>query len=297
MVILCQILFGENMGIADLHIHTTASDGTYSPSEVVKKAKDMGFKAIAITDHDTIDGLEEGKAAGKKLGLEVISGIELNTFIYGKEIHILGYEFDANNKGFLALVESLGRARKKRVNEIISKLNELGLNITIDEVVQQNATSSAIGRPHIAQVLVKKGYVSTIREAFDKYIGINCPAYVYRYKLTPQEAVRKIKEANGIPVIAHPFLIGYDQIINELIPYGLKGIEVYHSDHNQEQSEHYLRLAQKYNLLITGGSDDHGALKGASLLGKVRLPYYYVEKLKEVKDEIVGERDGNSIKD
>lgn len=284
------------MGIADLHLHSTASDGTLTPTMIVEKAKKMGFKAIAITDHDTIDGIYEGIEAGQKYGIEVIPGIEFNTYAHGREIHILGYLFNMKNDKFIVLMDYLKKIRRKRVTEIISKLRNLGFSITMEEVVERNINSSAIGRPHIAKLMVEKGYVFSLREAFEKYIGINCPAYVYRHKLTPQEAVKEIVDAKGIPVMAHPFLVGDDSIIDELIPAGLMGLEVYHTDHYQEQSEHYLRLARKYNLLVTGGSDDHGALKGKTLMGKVRLPYYYVEKLKEQK-LFLGENNGNCTTD
>jgi 3',5'-nucleoside bisphosphate phosphatase len=271
------------MKSADLHLHTTASDGTNTPAEIVKRAKELGFKAIAITDHDTIDGLKEATEAGQSLGVEIIPGIELNTFGDGKEIHILGYYCDPLEECFISLLVNLRESRIKRINLMLDKLNSLEFAITLEEVQKDNPQTSNLGRPHIAQTLINKGYASSIREVFDKYIGVHGPAYVSEHKLTPQAAVREIIEAKGIPVIAHPFLVGDDTIIKELKPAGLKGIEVYHSDHDVRTSQHYLKLAREYNLLVTGGSDDHGKLKGTELLGKVRLPYYYVEELQHAK--------------
>lgn len=284
------------MGVADLHLHTTASDGTLTPTQVVEKAKKMGFKAIAITDHDTIDGIIEGIEAGKNMDIEVIPGIEFNTHVFGKEVHILGYLCDLKDQSFIGLMEYLKKIRRQRVTEIINKLRELGIDITLEEVIQGNLETTAIGRPHIAKGLVERGYVRSLREAFDKYLGMNGSAYVYRNKLTPHEAVKKIREAKGIPVLAHPFLVGDDNIINELMPAGLLGIEVYHTDHYPEQNEHYLRLAKKFNLLVTGGSDDHGTMFDHPLMGKVRLPYYYVEQLKKQKLSL-GEKNGSSTED
>ncbi len=274
----------------DLHIHTTASDGTYSPAEVVRRAKRLGFKAIAITDHDTVEGIREAQEEGKRIGLEVLAGIELNTDYENTEIHILGYLFNLDDRDFLGTLEKLKEARDMRVRQIVQKLQNLGLDITIDRVLELAGTGT-VGRPHVARVLIEKGYVQTIRQAFDQYIGPTGPGYVSRYKLSPVDGIKMIKDAGGIPVLAHPGIVDRDELVEEFIQAGLLGIEAFHSDHSTTKSNHYSKIAQLKGLVVTGGSDCHGPVfKGKSLLGRIRIPYLNVVQLKEAKDKLSKER-------
>lgn len=265
----------------DLHIHTTKSDGTCEPYEVVKLAKNTGLEVIAITDHDTLDGIDEAKEASKLYGMEIIPGIELNSYDDKQDVHILGYFVDYKNNNFIKNLKIIRESRIIRAKQIISKLNEMNINITYNDVLVYSK-ESFIGRPHIARALVKAGYVKNVKEAFDKYIGENGPAYVKRYRLHPFESIKMIVEAGGIPVLAHPGLLIDKEIIKHLIANGLKGIEVYHSKHSKSDTELFKNFALENNLLITGGSDFHGVdVDGEYLLGTVKLDYKYIEKLKE----------------
>lgn len=264
----------------DLHIHTTASDGSLSPKTVVKKAKKLNYNAISITDHDTIKGLEEAIKTGNEIDLEVIPGIEFNTKFNGHEVHILGYFINYKNKKLLNETRKIQNSRIKRVKKIIEKLNEIGFNITRKEVFSLS-NGGAIGRSHIAHILKKKGYVRTFSEAFDKYLAIGKIAYVERYRLKPQEAINLINEVDGIPVLAHPGLINNDEIVEKIVEIGVKGIEAYYYEHNSKETTKYLEYAKNNNLLITGGSDDHGpGNKDGMRLGKIKLDYELVKNLK-----------------
>jgi len=181
---------------ADLHCHTTASDGLLSPTELVQLAAKLGLKGIGITDHDTIQGWKEAEEAGANYQIRILKGIELNTNWYGKEVHILGYEVDSSSNYLTDKLRVLRNAREKRMVEILDRFKDLGINISVDEV-QQFAQGESIGRPHIAQALIERGYVRNIREGFDRYIGMGAPAYVPRYKLTPEEGIHLIREAHG----------------------------------------------------------------------------------------------------
>jgi hypothetical protein len=267
----------------DLHLHTTASDGSYTPTELVNKARDLGFSAIAITDHDTVGGIEEGLKVAKELGIELIPGIEMNTDYENTEIHILGYYLDYQNEKFLNILADLKEARYNRIRKIVTKLNNLGLEIDFDEA-SQLADGGALGRPHIAQIMLNKGYVKKWSQAFDQYIAKGAPAYVERKKITPKEAIEIIKKAGGIPVIAHPALMERDDLLENLLEWGIEGIEVYHTEHDRVDSQRYLEYAKDNNLLITGGSDCHGPeRKGEILIGKIKAPYELVNGLKEAR--------------
>ncbi|ADL12979.1 PHP domain-containing protein [Acetohalobium arabaticum] len=268
----------------DLHLHTTASDGSFTPSEVVNKAVQLGLDVIAITDHDTVGGIPEAKAEAFDKDLEVISGIELNTELFDLEIHILGYYIDDNNLALQNELKKLRTARYDRIEKMIKKLGDRGIEIDFDYVCQL-AGDNNLSRVHLAQAIVERGYVYQISEAFDEYIGKGCSSYVSRYKLTPRRAIELIKAAGGIPVLAHPALLERDELISEFITDGLVGIEVYHSEHSQSDVRHYKHLAQKYDLVITGGSDCHGAYKDNVLLGSVEVPDKVVRDLKQNQRE------------
>jgi predicted metal-dependent phosphoesterase TrpH len=243
----------------DLHIHTTASDGKFSPQEIVEKAARLGLTTIAITDHDTVDGIVPALEAARVFPqLEVIPGIEISTFAPGNEVHVLGYFIDFNDPKLKTTLADSRNSRQERAKAIIAKLNNLNVNINWQQV-QKIAGSGTVGRPHIAQAMLNKGYIKTFKEAFTKYIGLGGPAYVERHKIIPAEAVTIIKEADGLPVLAHPFTIKEPEgMIAELKSAGLVGIEVYYNDYNEEERNILAKLASKYNLIATGGSDYHG---------------------------------------
>lgn len=246
----------------DLHIHTTASDGTMSGKEIIRAAIDIGLEGIAITDHDTVSGLEEAVQLGKELNFPVIPGIELSTEFEQREIHILGYFIKYHLSWVREKLIDLQNARIKRISKMVAKLNNLGYDINEEEVFH-HAGNGSVGRPHIAHILKEKGYSLTVQDAFRQLIGKDCPAYVERFKLTPLEAAAFITNAGGIPVLAHPGLSQSDGLIPLLCDYGLKGIEVYHPDHTMADESKYLLMAREHRLMITGGSDFHGSSRSA----------------------------------
>lgn len=271
---------------ADLHLHTTASDGLLTPAAVVKNAAQAGFSAIAITDHDTTSGLKEALTAGAKHQLEVIPGIELSTLDGDREIHILGYYVDSHHPGLQQMLTQMIEARQNRAAKMVEKLQRLGYVIELNRV-REIAGSAFIGRPHIARALLEKGYISEPGEAFtETFIGRGGRAYVERFKLSPAEAIKILIQAGAIPVLAHPGFLSKGEPVSEaeiaaLVKAGLRGIEVYYSRHSAAQTEHYTAIAKRYNLLITGGSDCHGIKDAPNCLGSVKLPYEYAQTLQD----------------
>ncbi|NLM51931.1 MAG: PHP domain-containing protein [Firmicutes bacterium] len=245
------------MIVADLHLHTQASDGLYAPEEIVRLAVAKKLIAIAITDHDTVDGIDGALEAAQNTGLLVIPGIEFSTTFQDKEIHILGYCLDYKGDALQSLLKELHESRYHRMEAMVQKLKELDYQITMDEVLRQ-AGAAAPGRPHAARVLVEKGYFPSVAAVFENLLEKGRPAYVKRFKLTPQAAMAAIETAGGFSVWAHPGQVGDDSFLEQFIAYGLRGIEVYHPEHDAGQTEHYERLAKKHGLLMTGGSDFHG---------------------------------------
>lgn len=267
---------------ADLHCHTTASDGTLSPTELVRLAKEIGLKAIGITDHDTIQGWNEAEEAGNRYGVEILKGIELNTDWQGVEVHILGYEIRSDNSSLRKQLSQLRQARRNRMLQILQQLEKIGIRI-FPEDVEKFALGESIGRPHIAQTLVEKGYVSSIKEAFDRYIGYGAPAYVPRFKLTPEEGIHMIREAEGVAVLAHPGVHHLEASIPIFVKQGLQGVEVSHSEHTLEDEIRYRKVAPHYDLIMTGGSDFHGeARKPGVKLGGWGAPFWVVRQIKEL---------------
>lgn len=243
----------------DLHVHTTASDGVLTPAEVIVRALQSGLTGLAITDHDTLDGIKPAQTfiQTKQIKLDFIPGIELNTDYGDDEVHILGY-FIADRDGRMAeRLAYIRRERWNRAEKIVAKLNQLGVNITMEQV-KHCAEGQLIGRPHIARALCHLGVVSTEEEAFDKYIDHSRPAYIRRYKFTPEEAISLINMAGGVSVLAHPGLIRDQYKIGQIIAMGIEGLEVYYPEHQPAQIEQLTALAQEHRLLITGGSDFHG---------------------------------------
>lgn len=268
----------------DLHLHTTFSDGALTPLQVVNIAHELNLKAIAITDHDTIDGIPEAlQASSNHPDLEVIPGIELSTFLNNEEVHILGYYIDYKNPNLTKTLAHLQEEREERVIKIVNKLNELGINISYREV-RERSLGKSIGRPHIATVLTEKGYTRSVSDAFSKYLVPGQPAYIPRQKISPPFAIDLIKQSHGIPVLAHPGLLTDQDIIFDLIKHGIMGIEVYHTDHSEDQTSYFEKLATNYNLLITGGSDCHG--RDPLLIGTLPIPEKLIFSLKESRKKL-----------
>ncbi|OUQ86488.1 phosphatase [Brevibacillus brevis] len=245
--------------MADLHTHTKASDGTCEPAENVRLAKEAGLAALAITDHDTVAGIPEAMEAARALDVEIIPGVEVSSVGKGQDIHVLGYFVPYEDPAFEERLFRLRETRHERNQLLIARLQELGIDISLEKVYRRKqGTDKNIGRPHIAEELIELGVVSTIAEAFDKYLGKGGAAYVNPPRITPQEAITLIKEAGGVAVLAHPGLYDDDELVQELIVFGLDGIEVNHPDNDEVQKMRYSKWAAQYGLVVTGGSDFHG---------------------------------------
>ena len=267
------------MNKLDMHIHTTASDGKLTPIEVVELAIKKNLKGIAITDHDTVNGIIEATEYNQN-DIIIIPGIEFSCIKNNNEIHLLGYFIDYKNDNIINITNKIITHRKNRADKIIKKLNNIGVNIKVEDVLNESKGKS-IGRPHIARVLINKNYVNSINEAFEKYLAKGRPAYVKRYKLSLQEGIDLIHNANGIAVIAHPGLLDNSINLKTLIhSYNIDGIEVYHSKHSENQEKQFYKIAINDNLIITGGSDYHGDRKEIAFdLGD---KYIDVENIKEL---------------
>ncbi|HNV48438.1 MAG TPA: PHP domain-containing protein [Spirochaetota bacterium] len=250
-------------GIVDLHAHTTASDGIYAPARLVDLAIESGLRAIAITDHDTIDGLDEGLARAAERGFLCVPGVELSVEYEGGTFHLVGLSVDRRNRALCDTLEELKLIRSKRVDGIINDLNRHGIAITAEELHGVSG-DTAIGRPHIARALIRKGYGTSMTEIFSKYLVRGKPGYVKKRKIAPSEAVRLITDAGGIPVIAHPISLNFklfarfEEILDGLVAIGVRGVEAYASMHTPEEAERFAEIARSRGLLVTGGSDFHG---------------------------------------
>ena len=274
--------------LIDLHVHTKASDGTMTPAQVVAHAMEKGLRALAITDHDTVDGVGEATLAGQELGLEVVPGVEVSVDYHNGEMHILGYYLDVHNPGLQKNLGLLLQYRDERNPRMIEKLRSLGFDITLDEVVEA-AAGGVVGRPHFAAVMRKKGYVNSFDQAFDWYLGAGKAAYVKKERLTPREGIELIKAAGGIPVLAHPKYLKVDNnrlysLVTELKGYGLQGIEAFYTTHTPAETQLFLKVAGANSLLVTGGSDFHGKNKPDIEIGtgegQLAVPYSVLEQLK-----------------
>lgn len=282
---------------ADLHTHTTASDGTNHPSVNVRLAAEAGLGAIAITDHDTVAGIPEALAAGKELGILVVPGVEISTAVDGRDIHILGYGFDWQDETFVRRLLTQRDTRNRRNELILERLAELGMPITLEEVEAVAGKSSrgdgSVGRPHIAQTLVDRGYVADFRDAFDQWLGDGKPAYVVPPRIDPPTAIRWIHDAGGSAIIAHPGLYDEDALVEEWLYGDADGLEAYHSDHDEEAEQRYVRMAESSGKLITGGSDYHGSREGVVFhgpLGSRTVALTVAERLAEGRVREAGER-------
>lgn len=279
------------MDTIDLHTHSTFSDGTFTPLQLVKYAEEKGLKAFTLTDHDTTEGIKEAKSI--ETNVEVISGVEISTRYDKKEIHIVGLYVNENDAD---LNKQLKYYREKRVTrnfEILEKLNSLGVDITIDDV-KESCTGDVISRAHIAKALVSKGFVGSYTEAFDRYLGDNKCAYVPRETLNYEESMELITKAGGVPVLAHPLLYkmsdtNLENMMVKLRQKGLKAVEVYYSTHSNSDTQHVMAMANRVGLIYSGGSDFHGATKPkidmGTGMGKLAVPYEILEKIR-------GERNG-----
>ena len=253
------------MSRIDLHLHTTHSDGSFSTAEVMAFAKQAGLTALAITDHDIVDGIPEATAIGKELGIEVVPGVEISSRLGESELHILGYFLNWTDPLLAQRLSTLRDSRHLRNPKIVQRLNELGIPITYEEVRALAGTES-VGRPHIARLLMEKKFVTSAKEAFDRYLANGRPAFVDRDLPAPADAVQWIREAGGVPVLAHPTWVrtsaeGLRVLVRELKVAGLGGVEVHYSTHTPSQTTEYLDLAKQCDLLVTGGSDFHGVTK------------------------------------
>lgn len=276
-------------GGADLHTHTTASDGMEAPADNVHLAQLANLQAIAITDHDTIAGISEALIAGEQFGVEVIPGIEINTIEAGVDIHVLGYFIDAKNAILQQRLVQLRLMRQQRNEMLVEKLTTLGIPLTMQQVIascgRSFATDESIGRGHIAHALVQRGIVSSVEEAFIKYLGVQGKAYVNPLRIRPHEAITWIHEAGGVAVFAHPAIYGCaDVVVQLLATLPWDGIEVWHSDHTPKDIQHYATLAKQHQLIKTAGSDFHGmrqhqVFHGA--LGSQRIDYKIVQQLRK----------------
>jgi hypothetical protein len=286
------LVYDPHAGI-DLHVHSTASDGSLTPSDILAMAVQSGLRAIAITDHDTLDGSVEAVRGGIPAPLQFLTGIEISAdappgFRLNGSVHILGYGIDPENATLNALLGVLKTARENRNPQIIARLNALGMPLSmaaLDDIVGH----AIAGRPHIAQLMVKKGFADSINDAFDRFLGKNKPAYIDKYRVPMAEAIEAINAAGGMAVLAHPYLNGiadpeqFETFLLTLMPMGLQGIEAIYPDHPEHITETYCRLADKYGLLVTGGTDFHGDVTPGIQMGvgngDFHVPYSLFEAL------------------
>jgi predicted metal-dependent phosphoesterase TrpH len=281
----------DDMDRIDLHTHSNCSDGSLSPRELVQLAKKRDLRSIALTDHDTVAGVAEAVAAGKELGVEVVPGVEISAQYPPGTMHILGYCFSPSQQQLLKALKRLQKVRAARTPKIIERLQALGLEITTDEVL--NLSRGQVGRPHIAKALVNRGYVSSIDEAFSRYLKKGAVAYVEKFRFSPQEAIALIRSAGGLAVLAHPFTLGITKpreltlLVKELREMDLAGLEVFYPDHSKEMVVLYQDISKKLGLVCTGGSDFHGNLRDHSYLGNgIRGQDLEYGLLKGLKDRL-----------
>ncbi|MDR2860215.1 MAG: PHP domain-containing protein [Elusimicrobiota bacterium] len=276
----------NNEKFVDMHVHTIYSDGTWTPAALVEAAIKKNLAAIAITDHDSIDGVEEVLKEAQGKDIEIVAGVELSSFIDGiePEVHVLGYFLDYQSDYLKKELDIFRQVRLERAYDMVEKLKMCGVRLK-DISFVENAGRMSVGRLHFAKAILKEGFVSSIQEAFFKYIGRGKPAYVQKFLLSSADAVKLILKAGGIPVIAHPYYMNDYNTIKDLTKEGLMGIEVWHTKHNSSAVKTFLKMADELNLIATGGSDCHGAFgKEHDILGSQRVPYSVFENLKKAKD-------------
>lgn len=275
----------------DLHTHSTASDGLYPPADLLRLAHDAGLKTVGLVDHDTTNGLIEALAAGQLLGVEVVPGIEVNTDLPNKrgEAHMLGYYIEYERVEFQRKLQMLRDARERRGERMVERLREQGFDVTWERV--RELAQGAVGRPHVARALIEKGYAATVSDAFDKYLAPGRPAYVPRFKLSPEDAVRLIASARGVPALAHPAGIPEleERVLPSLVQAGLQGLECYYGQYDEVTVARLLALADHYGLVPTGGSDYHGPNMHPTPLGGRYVPESSLERLRYVAERNHGQ--------
>ena len=269
---------------ADLHLHSIYSDGTFTPTEILNYAKELSLSCISITDHDTVNGLDEAFKAAAELDIELIPGIELSSSYKRKEIHILGYFIDYKAEWFLDKLKSFRRSRKLRFLEMVKKLRERGIEVDYEKILNDNP-QAAIGRLHLGKAVYEEGHASSIREVFDRYLGDGKTCCVEKEELSILDAIEMIKRLGGISILAHPYLLRDDNMVAELLDIGFSGIEALYLGHSKGMEKNYIKMAREKGLLISGGSDCHGKAKDNILMGKKKIPYEVVIKMKEYLDD------------
>lgn len=284
------------MNQVDLHTHTTASDGSLTPVQLVQRAARLGVTVLAITDHDTVQGVAEGRAEGTRLGVEVIPGVEINTDVPGAEVHVLGYFIDLAHGELNDKLATIRAGRIGRARRMAEVLTEMGAPVRFERILEI-AGDGAVCRPHVAQALIEAGHVTGYQQAFDKYIGRNSPAYVDRQRFSPAEACALISRAGGLPVLAHPVFFDkfgavkarFDRaLLPDMLSGGLAGIEVYYPRYDAITIEQLLAVARHHGLAVTGGTDFHGIRPGEPDLGGVYVPMKAVRRLKERAAQLQG---------
>jgi hypothetical protein len=263
----------------DLHIHSDHSDGRQTPREIVDRAIELGLRAISITDHDVVSGCLEAITYARDKDIEVITGIELSAAKTDDDIHLLGYLFRPDDTPLLESLEKFRRIRQERGKKMVKRLAGLDIHVDFTEILNL-AGKAAVGRPHLAEALVRHGHVSTYNEAFDRYLSLDGPVYVPKAKLTPAEAIELIHGAGGVAVMAHPILTDRDEMIEHMVAAGLDGIEIYHPTHTRAGRKRYRLLAKKYGLIMTGGSDSHNRKGRYGDIGDQHVPSHYLDNLK-----------------
>ena len=267
-------------GKADLHLHTTFSDGALSPSELIERARQAGLTTISITDHDHTGALDEAAAFAASRGIVVIPGVELSTIVGEADVHILGYFINHRDKRLQEYLELFRSERRKRAERIVGKLNGMHLPLTIAAVLRRAGTGS-VGRPHIATALVEEGRIGTYQEAFSKYLGFGKPAYEKKYLISPREAIALVAASGGLSFLAHPSTFVTEKVVQELIDAGIDGIEVVHPSHSPELVAHYSGIVSEYFLLASGGSDFHGGKRNdREVIGKYFISTEYVDMMR-----------------
>ena len=272
----------------DLHTHSTTSDGTLTPSEVVRLGLAQGLAVIALTDHDTMDGVDEASRAAAGTGLEVIPGVEINSEGEWGDLHFLGFYVDQANRALQECLETVRDGRVARARAMVKRLREMGMSLSWAEV-RALAGGPSVGRPHIARALADRGYVAGTQEAFDRYIGLDGPAYVSRVRMSPREVIDAITQAGGVPVLAHPVYSGPETIgrIPEFVDLGLRGVEVYYPAHCAEDTAALLQVCRDHGLVATGGTDFHSPSSNeGAMLGSLYVPMECATQLREVADQI-----------
>lgn len=285
------------MNQVDLHAHTTASDGALTPTELVQRAAQLALKVIAITDHDSTEGVAEATAAGQSYGVEVIPAVEINTDVPRSEVHVLGYYLDPANEELVGELARLRMGRVERARQMAEKLAAMGAPVDFHRILEI-AGEGAVGRPHVAQALLEAGHVTTFDEAFEKYISRNSPAYVDRLKFSPAQACALIRRAGGIPVLAHPVFfdrsgairetVDLATLLPEMLGAGLLGIEVYYRGYDAVTVEYLMAVARRHSLLVTGGTDFHGIRPNEPDLGGIYVPMKVVRRLRAAKAVLDG---------